>query len=260
MDAAGLASMYPCLYHMAEEGSWSSIRRHGLLSTSALLDRCRVSGRRRAGIESEIRPRSVRVSGEEFGRAVIRDQGPLNRANLEKILDGVSVRQYCGLLNARTFFWVSKKRLDRLLGARLYKDKRHDVLTVETKSLVRDCLDRITLSPASSGTAVPEGKARQGHVFERCRLPLRRAQEKAPGRAASRARRRLRSREHPQACGACGAAARGRAARNRLEEAGAYGVTCGARARCAHARARILGGPAAGAQEEPKRARVAVRE
>ena len=53
MDAAGLASMYPRLYHMAEEGSWPSIRRHGLLSTSALLDRCLVSGRRRAGIESE---------------------------------------------------------------------------------------------------------------------------------------------------------------------------------------------------------------
>lgn len=181
MDAAGLASMYPRLYHMAEEGSWPSIRRHGLLSTSALLDRCRVSGRRRAGIESEIRPRSVRISGEEFGRAVIRDQRPLNRANLEKILDGVSVRQYCRLLNARTFFWVSKGNLDRLLGARLYKDKRHDVLTVETKSLVRDCLDRITLSPVNSGTVMyPKGRRGRGTFSSVADYPFEEHRKRRP--------------------------------------------------------------------------------
>ena len=74
------------------------------------------------------------VSREGFGRAVIRDQRPLNRANLEKILDGVSVQQYCRLLNDKTFFWVSRERLDRLLGARMYRGKPHDMLTVEAKT------------------------------------------------------------------------------------------------------------------------------
>lgn len=32
-----LANLYPRLYHMAEPGSWESIRRYGLLSTSSLL-------------------------------------------------------------------------------------------------------------------------------------------------------------------------------------------------------------------------------
>ena len=126
-------------------------------------DRCRVSGRCRAEIESEIRPRSVVVSREGFGRAVIRDQRPLNRANLEKILDGVSVQQYCRLLNDKTFFWVSRERLDRLLGARMYRGKPHDMLTVEAKTLVRDCLDRITFSPINSGT-VMSPRGRRGRV------------------------------------------------------------------------------------------------
>ena len=39
MEIERLISRYPTLYHMAEDGSWESIQRHGLLSTSALLDR-----------------------------------------------------------------------------------------------------------------------------------------------------------------------------------------------------------------------------
>ena len=181
MDAGDLVSRYPFLYHMAEAGSWPSIRRHGLLSTSALLDRCRVSGRRRVEIESEIRPRSVAVSREGFGLAVIRDQRPLNRANLEKILDGVSVQQYCRLLNGRTFFWVSKERLDRLLGARMYRGKPHDVLTVETKTLVRDCLDRITLSPINSGTVMsPRGRRGRGPFASVADYPFEEHRKRRP--------------------------------------------------------------------------------
>ena len=33
-----LAQAYPRLYHMADAQSWESIRKHGLLSTSSLLD------------------------------------------------------------------------------------------------------------------------------------------------------------------------------------------------------------------------------
>ena len=150
---------------MAEDGSWPSIQRHGLLSTSALLDRCRVSGPLRRKIESEILPGSRTVSHEGFGTAVIRDQRPLIRANLEKVLDGVSVEQYCRLLNGKTFFWVTEARLNRLLGARLYKDKPHDVLTVDTRRLVRGCLDRITLSPINSGTVISQNGRRGRDTF-----------------------------------------------------------------------------------------------
>ena len=41
-----LAQRWPRLYHMAEAGSWESVKRHGLLSTTALLDLFEVSGDR----------------------------------------------------------------------------------------------------------------------------------------------------------------------------------------------------------------------
>jgi hypothetical protein len=47
-----LASRYPVLFHMAEDGSWESIRERGLLSTSALLDLFEVEAEERFAIES----------------------------------------------------------------------------------------------------------------------------------------------------------------------------------------------------------------
>ena len=165
METRDLAGRYPLLYHMAEAGSWPSIRRHGLLSTSALLDRCHVSGPLRREIEYEIRPTSRSISHEGFGTAVIRDQRPLIKTNLKKVLRGVSVMEYCRLLNGKTFFWVTEARLNRLLGARMYKEKPHDVLTVDTGGLVRDCLDRITLSPINSGTVISQNGRRGKDTF-----------------------------------------------------------------------------------------------
>jgi hypothetical protein len=66
------------LYHMAEDGSWESIRQIGLLSTSALLDRFEVEGERRYAIESTRRCglqwvplRPTRRSGEDWNGDIV---------------------------------------------------------------------------------------------------------------------------------------------------------------------------------------------
>ena len=61
MEFERLISRYPTLYHMAEDGSWESIRKHGLLSTSALLDKFEIEGEERLAIESARRPEIVRI-------------------------------------------------------------------------------------------------------------------------------------------------------------------------------------------------------
>ena len=38
---------YPYLFHMAEEDTWESIKRYGLLSTSAILDLLKITGKER---------------------------------------------------------------------------------------------------------------------------------------------------------------------------------------------------------------------
>ena len=49
MTPEDMARKYPFLYHMAELSSWPSIQRHGLLSTSALLDLYEIPDRTHPG-------------------------------------------------------------------------------------------------------------------------------------------------------------------------------------------------------------------
>ena len=89
-----LADVYPRLYHMAEAGSWPSIQRHGLLSTSALLSFFEVKGAARARIESAHRPASIPIHHPRHGSAVVRDQIPMREADLQRCLrDGMTPRE-----------------------------------------------------------------------------------------------------------------------------------------------------------------------
>ena len=147
-----LLSDCPVLFHMAEAGSWSSIRRHGLLSTQALLDLFAVEGGKRETIEARRRPQGVVLEDAEHGRVKIRDNKPINDKALEKCLEGgLSPADWYRMLNARVFFWLSPKRLGKLLGARAYAGDAHDILELEARPLVEACRDRITLSPINSG-------------------------------------------------------------------------------------------------------------
>src|SRR3954471_10636942 len=81
----------PKLYHMAERQSWSAIRNHGLLSTAALLDRYGIVGAERRAIEARRRPTSVALEKPGLGRAVVRDQFPMDDKGLARCLqDGLS--------------------------------------------------------------------------------------------------------------------------------------------------------------------------
>ncbi len=145
----------PVLYHMAARGSWPSIRRHGLLSTSALLDLFAVPPDRRAAVEAARRPAGVLLERPDLGRVLVRDQTPMSDAGLRRCLrDGLAPADWYRLLNARVFFWPNRARLLRLLNAGLYRASAHDVLELDAAALVAACRDRITLSPINSGTTV----------------------------------------------------------------------------------------------------------
>lgn len=154
---------------MAEDKSWESICRLGLLSTSALLDRFEVEGEERFAIESARRPETVRIEHPEHGVAFVHDNKPMQEKSLEKCLYGMTPREWYELLNRRVFFWVEWKRLLRLLGARACKDRPHLVLEVETAELLDRYADRVTLSPINSGATFALGPAPRGPDTFRCR-------------------------------------------------------------------------------------------
>ena len=159
----------PRLHHMAEDGAWPSIRRHGLLSTSALLDLYGVEGAARDAIEARRRPAGVPLSRDGLPGAVVRDQRPLSDAGLRRCLDdGLSPADWYRILNARAFFWPSAARLRRLLGARAYRGQAQTVLTLDTASLLAVHGARVELSPINSGATIFGGPRRGRRTF----LPL----------------------------------------------------------------------------------------
>lgn len=169
ITAEALALRFPRLYQMAEEGSWPGIERHGLLSNTALLDLFGVRGSRRERLESTRRPESVAIEHPIHGRAIIRDQKPLDEAGLRRSLrDGLTPRDWYRILNRKVFFWLTRERLDRLLNARAARDKRHTVIVLDTARLLARHSREVVLSPINSGCTKPYPQERGLDTF----LPL----------------------------------------------------------------------------------------
>ncbi len=147
MRVEDLVATYPLVCHMAEAGAWDSICKLGLLSTSALLDLYQVPPEIRYPIECEPRKESVVLRHDGLPDVVIRDQKVLRESTLRKVLIDMTPGEWCRLLNSKVFFWVDEARLDRLLIGKPYRDRAHDVITIDTAELVRLYCPRISLTP-----------------------------------------------------------------------------------------------------------------
>ncbi|GAA3693172.1 hypothetical protein GCM10022268_00150 [Sphingomonas cynarae] len=163
-----LVANCPKLYHMAERGSWPSIRQFGLLSTSALLDLYHIEEPDRERIERRHRPASVPIRSDGLPGAVVRDQIPMSDDGLRKALpERLKPSDWYSLLNSKVFFWLSRERLLKLTGAKTYRDAEHDVLEIDTQSLLDAYRERIWLCPINSGCTKPFPHPRDERAFLR---------------------------------------------------------------------------------------------
>ncbi|MFH1674682.1 MAG: hypothetical protein ABIF87_14835 [Pseudomonadota bacterium] len=155
---------------MAEKRNWDSVRKHGLLSTTALLDLFEYKGRDRFEIESQLRLREYCITHPAHGVAFIRDQDPMrdrpgDGVSLEKCLVDVTPQQWFEILNRRTFFWTDLTGLGYMLGAKLYRNKSHYVITVDSRELLRCHADKVSLSGMNSGSLYGQ-KKRSADTFK----------------------------------------------------------------------------------------------
>ncbi|WP_438826483.1 DUF7002 family protein [Ruegeria atlantica] len=168
MNEQQLVETYPRLWHMAHQGAWPAIRERGLMSSSALLDDYSVEEARKEQLRTMRRPESVPLERPGRPGAVIRDQKPMSDGALSKCLeDGLTPSDWYGLLNSRTFFWLSRDRIWRLLRARAYRDLPQTVLTIDTASLVSAHREKIWLSPINSGATLFKPQPRGLATFAR---------------------------------------------------------------------------------------------
>lgn len=166
MDPRRLVARFPRLYHMAHFGSWPSIERHGLLSTSSLLDVFEIQGPERDRIESRWRSTSIPIDHPEHGQAVVRDQLPLRPDLLRRCLrDGMTPEDWYRTLNAHVFFWVDEPHLKTLLNARAYRELPQAVLVLDTARLLERHLPAVRLSSINSGSILRGGAPRGRETF-----------------------------------------------------------------------------------------------
>lgn len=157
---------YPVLFHMAAAGSWDSIRYHGLLSTSCLVDLYAPPPSVRRNILEGVRHRSYTLQAAGRPDATVRDQLPLKFLP-SCLLPGVSVQDFLDELNTRVFFHVSRDRLERLLSARAYRKLEHDVISVDTSTFL-GLHHAVDLAPYNTGSVhVPNMPARGPQTFVR---------------------------------------------------------------------------------------------
>jgi hypothetical protein len=97
----------------------------------------------------------VVLHAEGLPEAVVRDQAPLNETALARVLeDGLTPSDWYRMLNSRVFFWVEEGRLERLLSARLYRDRAHTIIAVNTAQLLARHVEAATLCPINSGNTM----------------------------------------------------------------------------------------------------------
>ncbi|TWO73259.1 hypothetical protein FN976_01915 [Caenimonas sedimenti] len=167
MTPGQLVAAYPRVYHMAEAGTWPSIRQHGLLSSNEVARRSGAQGAAAAALIRGHRAGKVTVSVPGLGDLVLRDQIPMHPDRISRALPpGMSAGDWYELINERVFFWAEEHRLHRLLNGKEYGHLEHDVLTLDTASLVQAHHDRIRLCHMNSGNTFPAMTKRGPEIFK----------------------------------------------------------------------------------------------
>ena len=157
----------PLVYHMAAEGAWPSIQRHGLLSTQALLDLFEVIGPKREKILSTHRNMSETIRHPEYGEVTIRDQKPMDDGGLYRCLPpAISPQDWYRLLNQKVFFWATFERLEKLLNGITYRGSRHTILHIETAALLSRYGKDIKVTTMNTGATKPFPHFRSYSSFE----------------------------------------------------------------------------------------------
>ncbi len=131
-----------------------------------MLDLFGIEDPARRALESSNRRELVSIRHDAYGVAILRDQKPMDDRVLERALtDGIRPEEWYRTVNAHVFFWVDRERVDRLLGARAYRNDRHSLLVARTHDLLARHSERAVLSPLNTGATKPMPHPRGKNCF-----------------------------------------------------------------------------------------------
>lgn len=153
---------------MAERGSWPSIKNNGLLTSNEVFERSCSDPTALVSLQRCHRPEKISRDVAEIGQIILRDQLPMPPKQIIRALpDGMAPEDWYSVINERVFFWTEEERLHRLLNARQYRSLEHDVLTLDTASLLQNHIENVRLCHMNSGNAFPKAHQRDLSTFKR---------------------------------------------------------------------------------------------
>jgi len=166
ISQAEFENAYPVLFHVSLARDVEQIMRHGLLSTTALLDLCEIEAEPRSRIENHQRPKSISIFHPIHGEFLINDQAPMNASALAKCLTDLTPQEWCESLNGRVFLWPTQERVIRHIGAKHAPTTGRVVLALDTRSLFETLdMDLFELSPINSGNTMRKAAPRGSGTF-----------------------------------------------------------------------------------------------
>ncbi len=144
MDIDGLVARFPRLWHATYPGGWDGISATGLRTAADLL----ASGGR-ADQAGALRPESVSLTTAD-GTATLREQ-TCNRPDPAPYLDAMTVPEWWTLLNSRSYFFVDREAVDRLVDASIERGIAQEVITFETRRLLGPVADHVEITTVNAG-------------------------------------------------------------------------------------------------------------
>lgn len=157
----------PTLYHLAAEGAWPAIQRHGLLSSKEILNKFSVDKQFMREIETHRLQRSYLLQSDEHGCFTLRDRTTLTHAELTIALDGsCTSHEWIDLLSQRVFFFAKKSSLESLISAPLNRKLSHVLLEIETRRLFAAYASSIEVANINTGYTKRQPAFRSPDTFQ----------------------------------------------------------------------------------------------
>jgi hypothetical protein len=164
MTPQDLAKRHPKLFHMTNLITFKQVRRHGLLTAEAIVQRCVAGSSEQERLLSRRRPRHVHLTDPRRAMFILSDNRPLSEAKLSKVLeDGLTPKDWLKMLSKRVFFWTDRKSVNRLMEASNHATQRKVLLEIDTLKFAQAYGDMIEISPINSGATIHQAAAR-GHA------------------------------------------------------------------------------------------------
>lgn len=139
MNIDGLVARFPRLWHATHPGGWEGISSTGLRTATDLL----ASGGR-AEEAGALRAEAVSLTTPD-GTATLREQ-TCNRPDPAPYLDAMTVPEWWTLLNSRSYYFVDREALDRMVEASLERGIAQEIITFETRRLLAPVADHVEVT------------------------------------------------------------------------------------------------------------------